>query len=268
MVGSFFSVSFASAKKDQWVPEDKVPGWNKMWGVEFVCNETFILLPVESIRIDVWGRGNKDNPNAYTITLAIVNDTNILDAALPENLQKQIDDKLPTMSGGTHGINTIWKLLTRTLPALSGVLKLNYERLDNKKHYYLDDGLMLSSNDVSLTIAKDQDMALFTFAFKIDNQLMKDFIANYDAKVSDIIKQINDFVNQGLTDAGVTATQTTTTALPYDDLVLFIMDQLTGQYGTNNYKPSLTDSIPGYPIAILGALGIVTVGFLLKKRRF
>ena len=52
-----------------------------------------------------------------------------------------------------------------------------------------------------------------------------------------------------------------------DKNVLFLLDQLSGQYGTNDYEPGLFDNIPGFPVGILGLITLLGIIVLVRKYR-
>jgi hypothetical protein len=275
MISMLLSLSPLSRAAEPWTPGTNVSGFSHIQGQTLNLTDSFILLNIESVRVDLWGKGSDPtNPTGLVISITIVNETNVFDAALPADLAAAIETYAASLPEGvTIKIETLWDFLKLAIPLaanLASELGLQTKKLTSSDYAYLDEALLVYNPDITLVIAKDQRLAVIAASFPTAPNLLAEFSANFQTTMTELMDELNLLIENGINGAGLSRSQAVgpqSAAIQYDANVLSVVNGITKQYGTNGPAPG--PGIPGFPPAILISISLfslIPVVKHLKKR--
>ena len=130
---------------------------------------------------------------------------------LPPEIQTVIDQYISSSfpSGTTIELHTVWQLIRFAIPLLVAnpppSLVLNINLLTNDDYYYFEDGIAIWTSDITVALAKDENLALIVASFAIDPSIIVND-PELETKIINIINEINTLINEGLAGAGFSGT--------------------------------------------------------------
>jgi hypothetical protein len=250
-------MSIASAVPQPWAPKgDEVPGYDHYLGAVInASNDPVMTGVVDNIRVDFW---TKDD-DVLIVTITIENETNIFDQALPSSIADAIS-AYASQAGITAEIKTLWDLIKVGLPALAASIStIETKRLTTDDYPYIDDGIAIFDENMTLALVKDQKLAIIAANIPIEAKPPSQ--AELDAVANMFIDEINALVNSTLAGAGMGITSDP----EVNKDVLLVVDGISFQYGDNDYSQG--NGVPGYPLVLLGIASFVAVVLLIRKRK-